>query len=149
MQKYLEILKKSPLFSNISEEEYIATSKALENERLTMEMHDKQLKHLMKACKGFKDEAERQNFISMLRKEYANGEKELKEECDKHMEALNELMKAYQARTGLITEIVTKTDIKNEVSFASSNERMFIVTMLTRYNNMKHASNVSAGFSSK
>lgn len=127
--------------SSMTEEEYIATCKALENEKLTKEMHEKQLKEKAGAGQGFATDAEKNAFISNVKKAYTEDEAEFCAECAKHLEAIDSLLKERSGRIAMFTEIGGNFSIVMQASM----ERMFFSTMLQRYYTMQKASDKAYG----
>ena len=127
--------------SSMTEEEYIATCKALENEKLTKEMHEKQLKEKAGAGQGFATDAEKTAFISSVKKAYTEDEAEFCAECAKHIEAIDSLLKDRSGRMAMFTEIGGNLSIVLQASM----ERTFYASTIQRYYSMQKASKMAYG----
>lgn len=127
--------------SDISEEEYIATSKALENERLTMEMHDKQLKYLSSTNRGFKSAADKQQFVEKLSEIYRADEAAYIAACAAKLDGINALTEERRERLDQLVEMATETG----TLLHASNERQFYMQMLSRHFNMQQAMKKAGG----
>ena len=119
--------------NGMTEEEYIATSKALENERLTMEMHDKQYKHFASGNRGFKDDADKQQFKNKLLRIYREDEAAFNAACDAKMQEIIAIIKEREERLKQFSELAGAT----ETLLQPSNERQFYMQTIARHDTMK------------
>lgn len=127
--------------SGLSEEEYIANVRALENAKLAKQMHERQLKEKEGAGQGFATEAEKQAFKKQLEAAYAEDEAAFNAECEKQIQAIQKATKDRQPRLNMFTSMAPLVGMVMPASV----ERDFYTSTVSRYEQIKHAANLING----
>lgn len=127
--------------SGLSEEEYIANVRALENAKLAKQMHERQIKEKEGAGQGFATEAEKQAFKKQLEAAYAEDEAAFNAECEKQIQAVQKATKDRQPRLNMFASMAADMGI----TAPASSERAFYTSTVGRYEQIKLAADLING----